>query len=141
MGNQKGGGIEYISDNWDLRTFLHENTVPMIGLTDQSDYSIWRFMVILFIHTVHVSLNLGSESTEFYQILFLFNKIYAHDNNFFQMRVFFTFLNVLWYAAFSKFNKRSVKSTGRSILFTQTAMNFEKIFDLMSIVIKSISLN
>ena len=35
-----------------LRTFLHENVVLMIGLTDKSDYSICHFMVKLFICTV-----------------------------------------------------------------------------------------
>ena len=35
-----------------LRTFLQKNAVLMIGLTDQSDYSICHFMVIIFIHTV-----------------------------------------------------------------------------------------
>ena len=35
-----------------LRTFLHENAVLVIGLTDQPDYSICHFMVIIFIHTV-----------------------------------------------------------------------------------------
>ena len=36
-----------------LRTFLNENAVLMIGLTDQSDYSIYHFMVRLFIRTVY----------------------------------------------------------------------------------------
>ena len=35
-----------------LRTFLHENAVLTIGLTDQSDYSICHFMVRLFIRTL-----------------------------------------------------------------------------------------
>ena len=35
-----------------LRTFLHVNIALIIGLTDQSDYSICHFMVRLFIHTV-----------------------------------------------------------------------------------------
>ena len=34
-----------------LRTFFHKNAVMMIGLMDQSDYSIYQFMVIIFIRT------------------------------------------------------------------------------------------
>ena len=33
-----------------LRTFLYENAVMMVGLTDQSDYSICHFVVRLSIH-------------------------------------------------------------------------------------------
>ena len=33
-------------------TFLHENAVQMIVLTDQSYYSICHFMVTIFIFTV-----------------------------------------------------------------------------------------
>ena len=36
-----------------LRTFFHGNVVLMIGLTDQSDHSIFHFMVRFFICTVH----------------------------------------------------------------------------------------
>ena len=36
-----------------FRKNLHENAVLTVGLTDKSDYSIYYFMVILFIYTVY----------------------------------------------------------------------------------------
>ena len=41
-----------------LGTFLHENAVFTICLTDQSDYSIFHFMVRLFILTVYNIINI-----------------------------------------------------------------------------------
>ena len=35
-----------------LGTFLHENSVLIIGLTDQSGYSVCHLLVRLFINTV-----------------------------------------------------------------------------------------
>ena len=38
------------------RTFLHENAVLMVGLTEKSYYSICHFLVRLYILTVHLKL-------------------------------------------------------------------------------------
>ena len=40
-----------------FRTFLHKNSFLTIGLTDQSDYSIFHLLVRLFIHTVNANYN------------------------------------------------------------------------------------
>ena len=40
-----------------LRTFWHENSVLMIGITDQSNYSKSHFIITLFIRAVNVNYN------------------------------------------------------------------------------------
>ena len=54
--NQYNSSIHTFDLRWTLpkylRTFLHKNAVLMIGLTDQSDYSIFHLLVRIFIRTV-----------------------------------------------------------------------------------------
>ena len=72
---------------------------------------------------MHAPLSIGSETTGFHQNKFISNKVYQHYNHFSKRKLLFQFSRILQYDALSKFLIHSVKSSGHSILFTQTEMN------------------
>ena len=72
---------------------------------------------------MHATLNLEGEITEFYQNFLMTKNVYQHFHKFLWGVIVSPLFKFLWYADFSKVFIHSVKSSGHSILLTQTKTN------------------